>query len=274
MLKYTVQPGETLGSIAKRFYDNVLKYKDIAKANNITNPDNIKEGMELILPGLESEEESESAPVEVGEMTPFTKEELQQIMPKATEENIEKYLPALNHQMETYEITTPLRKAHFIAQLAHESGNFRYDTENLNYSAKALRAVFGKYFPTDEMAEEYARQPERIACLVYANRMGNGDVPSGDGWKFRGRGLIQLTGFNNYEQCGTEIGIDLIEEPDRLAKDPEVAVAAAGWYWQSRKLNFYADKDDVRKITKLINGGYNGLEDREEYLERAKQVLM
>ncbi len=143
----------------------------------------------------------------------------------------------------------------------------------MNYNAKALRAVFGNYFPTDELAEDYARKPEKIANRVYANRMKNGDEESGDGWKYRGRGLIQLTGKENYTKCGGALKIDLVNKPDLLAQDANAAVAAACWFWDSRKLNAYADQDDIRSVTKCINGGYNGLEDREQYLRRAKSVL-
>ena len=191
-------------------------------------------------------------------------------MPAAKDGDIDFYLDALNSQLSASGIITLLRAAHFIAQVAHESGSFKYKTENLNYSDKALRAVFGKYFKSDEEAKKYARKPEEIANVVYANRMGNGDTSSGDGWKYRGRGLIQLTGCENYTKCGEHIGKDLIESPDLLTTDPEAAVAAACWYWQSRDLNKLADLDDVNRITKKINGGFHGLEDRKKYLSRAK----
>lgn len=194
-------------------------------------------------------------------------------MPTATSENIERYSTALNAEMGHYEITTPLRIAHFIAQLAHESGAFKYTSENLNYSAKALMAVFGKYFPTAELANNYERNPEKIANRVYANRMGNGNEESGDGWKYRGRGLIQLTGKDNYSQCSRDMNLDLINNPDQLANDANIAVLAAGWYWSVRKLNLYADSDDIISITKRINGGLNGIDDRKAYLERAKSAL-
>lgn len=203
----------------------------------------------------------------------LTREILKEIMPHAKEVNIEFYLDGLNSLLAEYEINTPLRLAHFLAQIAHESGSFRYKSENLNYSAQALRSVFGKYFKTDEIANNYARDPEKIANVVYADRMGNGDVASGDGWRYRGRGLIQLTGCENYTHCGEMIGKDLQAEPDLVLEDPNVAVAAACWYWQSKKLNKYADLDDIKSVTKRINGGYNGLKDREEYLERAKKVF-
>ncbi|MDW3194821.1 MAG: glycoside hydrolase family 19 protein [Cytophagales bacterium] len=286
MKKYTIQPGDTLGTIAKKFYGNASKYTEIAEANDISNPNVVKVGQELVLPGIEDNEADKpaaapapSAPTPEEPATPatgdgfFTAATLAEIMPKASQVNIDKYLGALNGEMSKFDINTPLRAAHFIAQLAHESGSFHYSSENLNYSASALRAVFGKYFPTDEEAEAYARQPEKIANRVYANRMGNGDESSGEGWKYRGRGLIQLTGKDNYTNCGNATGMDLVNNPDQLADNADAAVAAAGWFWDMRKLNGYADQDDIKAITKRINGGYNGLEDREAYLARAKQVL-
>lgn len=283
MKKYTIQSGDTLGAIALKFYGKASKYTEIAEANGISNPNVIRVGQEIVLPGIEDdspETSAETTPTTI-EAQPqenavdglFTAQMLSEIMPKATQENIAKYLGALNNEMGKFEINTPLRAAHFIAQLAHESGSFHYSSENLNYSASALRAVFGKYFPTDELAEAYARQPEKIANRVYADRMGNGDEASGDGWKFRGRGLIQLTGTDNYTNCGKATGMDLVDNPDQLADNADAAVAAAGWFWDMRKLNGYADEDDIKAITKRINGGYNGLEDREAYLAKAKEVL-
>lgn len=184
------------------------------------------------------------------------------------------YIDALNKVLPEYKINTKLRLCHFLAQILHESGNLKYKSENLNYSAKALRSVFGKYFKTDEIANQYARKPEKIANRVYANRMGNGDEVSGDGWKYRGRGLIQLTAKNNYKACGDFIKLDLIKNPDLLINTAEVSVKAACWFWNKNNLNNFADTDDIKTITKRINGGYNGLEDRESILKRAKSVLM
>lgn len=284
MKKYTIQSGDTLGAIALKFYGKASKYTEIAEANNISNPNAIRVGQVITLPGIEEEKAataSSGGDAEPVASTPpatlgdgfFTAETLQKIMPKASKENIDKYLSALNGEMAKFEINTPLRAAHFISQLAHESASFHYSAENLNYSAKALRGVFGKYFPTDELAEAYARQPEKIANRVYASRMGNGDEASGEGWKYRGRGLIQLTGKDNYTNCEKATDMDLVNQPDQLANDANAAVAAAGWFWDMRNLNKYADDDDVKAITKRINGGYNGLEDREAYLQRAKEIL-
>jgi putative chitinase len=164
------------------------------------------------------------------------------------------------------------RQAAFLAQTGHESGDFRAVKENLNYSKTGLRTVFRKYFPTDELAEQYARQPVKIANRVYANRMGNRDEASGDGWRYRGRGLIQLTGKDNYVACGTDLGVDLAVQPEWL-ESPEGAVKSALWYWNKNSLNTYADVEDIRGMTKRINGGYNGLDDRIQKYEKAKQVL-
>jgi putative chitinase len=174
----------------------------------------------------------------------------------------DKYLPFLNMTMLKREINTPVRQAMFLSQLAHESGNFRFVVENLNYSADALRRVFGKYFPTEALANEYARQPERIANRVYASRMGNGDEASGDGWKYRGRGLIQLTGKNNYASFSMQSDNNALVEPELVAQ-PELAVDSAGWFWTTNRLNQLSDTGDVKAVTRRINGGFNGLADRE-----------
>jgi len=163
-----------------------------------------------------------------------------------------------------YQINTPLRASHFIAQTMHESGNFKILTENLNYSAKRLKEIFPKYFP-ELLNEQYERQPEKIASRVYANRMGNGDEASKDGWKYRGRGYIQLTGKNNYVAFGKAINEDLTMNPDIVAT-PKYALISAAWYWNSRSLNPIADNgsslDIVKLITKKINGGTIGLDER------------
>ena len=202
----------------------------------------------------------------------ISKEQLGQIL--STSEYIDTYLNGLNKALKQYSINTPLRIAHFIAQVAHESGSFKFNKENLNYSASALRAVFGKYFPDDATAEAYARQPEKIANRVYADRMGNGNEASGDGWRFRGRGLIQLTGRDNYTAFQKSIGQDITSgENSAKVAEPDLAVAAASWFWNMRGLNQYADADDVLTVTKRINGGTNGLDDRKKYLARAKTAF-
>lgn len=174
----------------------------------------------------------------------------------------DQWVPWLNMTMHKYAINTPRRQAMFLSQLAHESGNFRFVVENLNYSADALERVFKKYFPTRELAEDYARQPERIANRVYANRMGNGDEESGDGWKYRGRGLIQLTGLNNYASYSLHADNEALTKPEIVA-EPEYAADSAGWFWAVNRLNAMADTGDVRAVTRRVNGGFNGLADRE-----------
>lgn len=170
------------------------------------------------------------------------------------------------------DITTPQRQAMFLSQLAHESGNFQFTSENLNYSADALRRVFGKYFPTDALAQKYARQPERIANRVYANRMGNGDEASGDGWNYRGRGLIQLTGKDNYAAFARDNNNNALQKPDDVA-EAEMAVSSAGWFWATNRLNQLADTGDVKAVTRRINGGYNGLADREAKYNKLMEIL-
>jgi predicted chitinase len=188
-------------------------------------------------------------------------------------EDAEQYIDDLEEQLPRYGIAdSRLRLAHFFSQVLHESGSMRFDMENLNYSAKALRAVFGKYFKTQREAEAYAREPEKIANRVYANRMGNRNEESGDGWKYRGRGLIQLTGRSNYRAFAKWIGDDgLLDDPDRVAT--EYAVHSAVFYWDRHKLNGIADRDDVERLTRRINGGLNGIAHRRELLNKANGLL-
>ena len=163
-----------------------------------------------------------------------------------------------------FHIDTPLRMAHFLGQCSHESAGFKILRENLNYSESGLMKIFPKYFPSLEMAQRYARQPQNIANLVYANRMGNGDVASGDGFRFRGRGYIQLTGKQNYADFGKSININLIENPERVAT--EFPLLSAAWFFDRNGINDIADEGSdaatVRKITKKINGGTIGFDDR------------
>jgi putative chitinase len=171
----------------------------------------------------------------------------------------------LNEIIYGYNIESKLRIAHFLSQTHHESAGFKSVTENLNYSAERLLAVFPKYFKTIEEAKKYARKPELIANKVYANRMGNGDEASGDGWKYRGRSYIQLTGKNNYIKFGESINKDIINNPDIVAE--QYALIAAGWFWKINNINEIADKgtsiEVIKEITKKINGGYNGIEHRQ-----------
>ena len=185
----------------------------------------------------------------------------------------EQYLPHLEDTLPKHGIAdSRLRLAHFFAQVLHESGCMRFDMENLNYSSDALRKVFGKYFTTQEEADAYARNPEKIANRVYANRMGNGDETSGDGWKYRGRGLIQLTGRSNYKLFADWIGdARVMDAPDLVST--EYAVHSAVFFWVRNDLNGLADKDDVVGVTTKINGGVNGLAHRRELLNKANGLL-
>jgi len=164
-----------------------------------------------------------------------------------------------------FNINTPQRLSHFLAQCSHESGHFRAVRENLNYSAKSLRSVFGKYFPTDEIARQYERQPERIGSRAYANRIGNGDEASGDGYRYRGRGYIQLTGKQNYAAFRRFVPEDVVANPELVAD--KYPLLSAAWFWNSRNLNNKADEGAlpaVRAVTRVVNGGFNGLADREK----------
>jgi putative chitinase len=201
-------------------------------------------------------------------------DQLKAIMPRA-DAAADRFLQPLEEAMARFEIVTPARQAAFLAQLAHESNQLRATEENLNYGWKGLRAVFPKHFRTDAEARAYERKPERIANRAYANRIGNGPESSGDGWRYRGRGPIQLTGRENYRACGAAIGIDLEADPDRL-RDPDAGALAAAWFWGTRGLNALADRGTrqaFRDITRRINGGLNGLEDRIAYWQRACGVL-
>jgi putative chitinase len=162
--------------------------------------------------------------------------------------------------------------AHFIAQCAHESGNFVFIKENLNYRADSLMKTFKRYFPTLDLAQQYEKKPEKIANRVYANRMGNSDEASGDGWRYCGRGLIQLTGKDNYTFFAGSLGITVEEASEYLATF-EGAAQSACWYWEQNNLNRFADANDVRGLTRAINGGYIGLEDRQKHTEHAMHVL-
>lgn len=201
----------------------------------------------------------------------LTLSQLQQIMPHAGP-RAEAFLPHLNRAMAEFGIDTRARQASFLSQAAHESGDLAHLTESLNYSAARLRQVWPSRFPTDEIAAAYARNPEKLANKVYANRMGNGDEASGDGYRYCGRGLFQLTGKETYRKCGAALGIDLVQHP-ALVAGPELAARSAAWYWSSRGLNALADAGDQTAVTKGINGGTIGLSERLAAFERAHKVL-
>ncbi|MEQ9315401.1 MAG: glycoside hydrolase family 19 protein [Henriciella sp.] len=169
-------------------------------------------------------------------------------------------------------LASPRRFSHFVAQIAHESGKFRILEERMNYSPERLVQVFPHRFPNVEAAAPYARNPQAYANHVYANRMGNGNEASGDGYRYRGRGFIQLTGRENYRKVGLIIGKDIESDPDIVATDPIVALDVAGAYWQMKDINKAADDDDLERVTKLINGGYIGLDDRRRLLAQAKGI--
>jgi putative chitinase len=172
-----------------------------------------------------------------------------------------------------YDITTSKRVAGFVAQTGHESGGFRALSENLNYSAKSLDAVFGKYFKRAGVdSNAYARQPEKIANRVYASRMDNGDEASGDGFMFRGGGILQLTGRTNYTKFGASVGITAEQAVDYV-RTSKGAIESACWYWKTNNLNKYCDEGDIKMLTKRINGGYIGLEDRIHHWEMLLEAL-
>lgn len=209
-------------------------------------------------------------------MEAITSETLRKIYPLSN--NIERYAGALDKAMQECGIDTAERARAFLVQIGHESAQLNLIEENLNYSAQALRKVFPKYFRTTQEASSYAHHPERIANRVYAGRMGNGSEDSGDGWKFRGRGLIQITGRDNYVSMSALMGKDLTIWPDALLMPLDACRSAALW-WKANGLNALADKlaTDERKtfeaITKRVNGGLNGIEDRWAIYQRAKAAI-
>ena len=197
---------------------------------------------------------------------------LQQLKQMVKNPHIDHWHEALDQLLDDYDINTPLRVAHFVAQCAHESGNFVFIKENLNYKAASLQKIFSKYFPTAELAAQYANRPEQIANRIYANRMGNGPEASGDGYRYCGRGLIQLTGRDNYTFFAGSLNIPVEEASDYLATF-EGAAQSACWFWEQNNLNRFADANDTKGLTKAINGGYIGLEDRISHTEHALHVL-
>jgi len=183
-----------------------------------------------------------------------------------------KWLGPLEETFAKYDISTPQRQSSFIGQCAHESGNFRVLEENLSYSATRLMAVWPSRFPSLDVASQYANNPEKLANKIYSGRMGNGDEESGEGYAYRGRGLIQMTGKESYANCGSGLGVDLVGDPDRLL-DPKYAALSAGWFWNKKGLNSLADVQDYETMTKRINGGLNGLDDRKAKIAKALSVL-
>ena len=208
-------------------------------------------------------------------MIQITSEQLSKIMPTA-KGLVDTYLPYINKYAVQFGINTRNRMSYFLATVAIESGEMRHTVENLNYSSKGLVKTFPKYFNVCN-AERYAKNPQMIANKVYANRMGNGNESSGDGWKYRGRGFIQLTGKDNYFEynkylINTGMRVDLLSNPDLIAQ-PLGAVKSAMWFWQKRGCNELADKDEASSIRRKINGGLNGFTQFALYYQRAKLVL-
>ena len=198
---------------------------------------------------------------------------LQQLCPKTKAQTLQLYAEPLHEVAQYYDMYDNMKRAAaFIAQTAHESGGFNFVKENLNYSAKGLMTTFRKYFADETTAKAYERQPEKIANRVYASRMGNGDESSGDGYRFCGRGLIQLTGRINYTKFSQDLGIS-IEDTVAYMETPQGAVSSAGWFWDQNNLNQYCDIDDFVTLTKRINGGTLGLEDRVKHYNNALKIM-
>ncbi len=183
------------------------------------------------------------------------------------------WLGAMQDVLPKYDINTPERVAGFMAQTGHESNGYKVLTENLNYSAKALDAIFGKYFKrAGRDANEYHRQPEKIANVIYANRMDNGNTNSGDGWRFRGGGILQLTGRSNYTRFGESVGMSAEEATDYV-RTKEGALESACWFWKTNNLNKYCDNNDITTLSKRVNGGTIGLEDRIKHWNHAMELF-
>lgn len=193
---------------------------------------------------------------------------LHRILPRAPEE----WLFALADALPRSAIDTPNEVASFVAQVAHESAEFTRLEENLNYSAERMMQVWPRKFPTVAVTTPYVRNPVKLANYVYASRMGNGDEASGDGFRFRGRGPIQLTGRDNYQRCAAATGYPLLEEPELLVA-PEPGIASALWFWVTRGLDAHDDDTDVTAETKLVNGGTHGLAQRQKYFDLALKAL-
>ena len=211
-------------------------------------------------------------PVPAGTGLSVTTAKLKRLAPNARNSIIDPLNTTADAILSGFAINKNARRiTNFFAQTAHESGGFRVLKENLNYSARRLREVWPSRFPSNAIANRYARNPEKIANKVYADRIGNGPESSGDGWRFRGRGIIQLTGRANYEKYGPLAAVDIIADPDK-ALEPATALKLASAFWDSKNLNALADQNQIKAITRRINGGLHGLEDRRAYLNRARAI--
>jgi putative chitinase len=182
------------------------------------------------------------------------------------------WVDALNETFSRFNLTSNNQKAMFIGQCSHECGNFRLLEENLNYRAETLMKLWPKRFPSLEFAKQYEKNPKKIANSVYANRMGNRDEASGDGYRFRGRGALQCTGHSTYFHAGKALGVNFVMQPDLVAT-PKYAALTAGWFWETHKLNPPSDALDYQKVTRIINGGTIGLDDRIKHVQQALAVL-
>jgi putative chitinase len=202
----------------------------------------------------------------------FTAEQLAKCISK--NKNSQEWYEGLYEQLPKFGIVTPARVAGFISQCQHESADFTILTENLNYGAKGLMSIFKKYYQDEALAKAHERKPQLIANRVYSGRMGNGPESSGDGWKFRGRGLVQLTGRSNYTQCSRDLFGDdcLVDDPDLLL-NPEWAILSACWFWHKNKLNDICDRGDVVLLSKRINGGTIGLADRIHHWNKCLELF-
>jgi putative chitinase len=213
-------------------------------------------------------------------MSAITQEQLAELLnTSAAQSRAALWIEPLNQAMTEWAINTVPRQAAFLAQVLHESGQFKSLVENLHYSALRLRQIWPQRFPTDTIAVQYASNPEKLANKIYAGRLGNGDEASGDGWKYRGRGLIQLTGRDNYQRCEKALKLDLLTHPE-LLQEPAGAARSAAWFWAEAKLNALADPkpngdahEDFVKICHRINGGSVGLQARIDCWEKTKRVL-
>lgn len=201
----------------------------------------------------------------------ITIDTLSKIFPKTPQNILLKYVDHINYFCDANQINTKLRISHFLSQVGHESGELMFSAENLNYSAQGLLKTFRKYFD-DISARSYQKKPEMIANKVYANRMGNGSEQSGDGWKFRGKGLIQITGRTNVTSFANDIKKS-VEDTIKYLDTPRGCVHSATWYWNKNNLNKLADANDIRGLTKAINGGSNGLEDRKRLFDLIFKTL-
>lgn len=207
-------------------------------------------------------------------MSLITEDQFRTLYPAAQDPG--SWVAAMNKVFPKYQINTPKRISAFLSQCGHESGGWIVFEENLNYSAKRLVVVFKKYFPTLDSALPYDRKPQMIANKVYGNRMGNGPESSGEGWKYRGRGPIQLTGKDNYTRFAKEMFDDwqnVVDNPDWITADRDFALMSAIWFWNNNKLNQWADSGDMKELTRRINGGYNGLEDRIKHYNESMDLL-